>query len=186
MDETNGNGGVVVEAARDDQPSPTTTAADVSVQLAAPIASKLDAAAALRTLRGFLSQQQLRAIDAGCWSDDRQFFYDKLVELADIVRTMPKTYEQDGKCEEAIAYLHYFSAGADWYITEKDLEREQHQAYGQADLGHGPECGYISLVELMTHGVELDFHFSPKTLAEINHITLSINPALSPSSNSGF
>lgn len=44
-------------------------------------------------------------------------------------------YEQDGKGEEAIVTLHYFRGGMDWFITEKDMEPEQHQAFGLADLG---------------------------------------------------
>lgn len=75
---------------------------------------------ALNTLRGFIGSNQLQAIDA-CRSEERQFFFDKLAELAGIVSTMPKTYEQDRKGDAAIVYLHYFAGGqANWWITEKD------------------------------------------------------------------
>lgn len=62
---------------------------------------------------------------------------------------MDKTYEQDGKGEESIAYLHYFRGSADWYILEKDSEPEQFQAFGWADLGGGGELGYISIIDLV-------------------------------------
>jgi hypothetical protein len=89
---------------------------------------------------------------------------------------MPKTGEQDGKGEQATAYLHYFAGGqASWYITEKDAGSPdddpgtgQIQAFGLADLfGDGGELGYISIAEILENGGELDFHFTPKTLAEI-------------------
>ena len=67
-----------------------------------------------------MSPTQIMIIGDGCRGEERDFFFDKLSEYADRVRTMPKTYEQDGKGLDAIAYLHYFNGGADWYITEKD------------------------------------------------------------------
>lgn len=131
-------------------------------------ATKLDAAAALSSLRGFIGKSQLHTIDQGCWGEERQYFYDKLVEMAGIVTTMPETYEQDGLGDNAIAHLHYFKGSCDWYITEKDSETDgQHQAFGLANLGYGGEIGYISIVELIELGVELDLHFTPCTLAEI-------------------
>lgn len=136
-------------------------------------ATKLDAATALSTtLRGFIPQPELCAIGEACRGEERQFFFDKIVEMAGIVSGMPKTYETDSQGDQAIAYLHYFSRGADWYITEKDAgdgpdDTEQHQAFGLADLGHGGELGYISIVELVQNGVELDLYFTPKPLAAI-------------------
>lgn len=114
---------------------------------------------------------ELQAIGDGCRSEEKQFFFDKIVEMAGIISTMPKTYEQDGKGNEAIVYLHYFRGNQDWYITEKDMETPeepgQYQAFGLADLGYGGELGYISIVELVKAGVELDLYFKPRTLAEI-------------------
>ncbi len=81
---------------------------------------------------------------------------------------MPKTYEQDGKGDDAVVYLHYFRGDMDWYITEKDMEAEQHQAFGLADLGMGfPELGYINISELIDNNVELDLYWEPKTLREV-------------------
>jgi hypothetical protein len=115
-----------------------------------------------------------------CRGEEKQFFFDKMVELADLIANMPKTYDQDGKGEEAIAYLHYFAGGqASWWIMEKDKgspddgkdgnpPNMQQQAFGLADLfGDGGELGYISIEEILANGGELDFHFTPKTLKEI-------------------
>jgi hypothetical protein len=164
--------------------------------------TKTEAIEAIKVLQEFMSQSELSAIADGCRGEEKQFFFNKLVELANIIKIMPVTYEQDGKGKQAIAYLHYFKNGADWYITEKDKgepgaeytcehcgqlnnrncingitchrcgtpisEPAQLQAFGLADLGEGfPELGYISIVELVQAGVELDLYLTPKTLAEI-------------------
>jgi len=133
-------------------------------------ATKLDAANALKTLRGFIGDSQLRVIGDGCRSEEKQYFFDKLVEMAGIVTRMPKTYDTNGQGDNAVAYLHYFSSSCDWFITEKDEDsggEGQIQAYGLADLGYGGELGYISIAELITLNVELDLHFTPCTLAQI-------------------
>lgn len=121
-------------------------------------------------LKGFMSRPQLFIVAALSRGEERKFFIEKMNELAERIRTMPATYGQDGKGHNAIAYLHYFLGGMDWYITEKDSEPEQLQAMGVANLGplgNGPELGYISLVEILAHGAELDFHFTPKPLKDI-------------------
>lgn len=133
-------------------------------------ATKLDAATALKTLRGFIGNIQLRVIGDGCRGEEKQYFFDKLVEMADVVTRMPKTYETDGEGDNAVAHLHYFSSSCDWFITEKDVDSDgegQIQAFGLADLGYGGELGYISIAELVAHNVELDLHFTPSTLAQI-------------------
>ncbi len=134
-------------------------------------ATKAEAIEAIKTLREYIPRSELNAIVDAMRGEEKQFFFDKSVEMARIIQNMPKTYEQDGKGKQAIAYLHYFRGDADWYITEKDAETPeepgQSQAFGLADLGYGGELGYISIVELVSAGVELDLYFEPKTLAEI-------------------
>lgn len=115
----------------------------------------------------FIGNAQRRAISSGLRGEERGHFVGLVKEINRTIATMPKTYEQDGKGKQAVAYLHYFTSGCDWYITERDSENEQHQAFGSANLGYGAELGYISIVELLQHGAELDFYFTPKTLAEL-------------------
>ena len=115
----------------------------------------------------FLCVAQRFAISEAAEGEEGEFFLDKLQELQKTIDTMPKTYEQDGKGDDAIVYLHYFLGGMDWYITERDMEDDQLQAFGLADLGYGGELGYISIQELIDNGVELDLHWKPKTLAEV-------------------
>mgnify|MGYP001579538540 CR=1 FL=1 len=127
----------------------------------------IDAASA--DLRPFVGCPQLSTMRQLSRGEEKVFFITKMVELAALIHSMPKVYEQDGLGDKAVAYLHYFTGQCDWYITEKDSEPEQLQAFGYANLGddQNAELGYISIVELMENGVELDLHFTPRTLAEI-------------------
>ena len=53
---------------------------------------------------------------------------------------------------------------------EKDADPDhagQVQAFGVADLGMGPEAGYISIPELLENGAELDLYFTPKRIGEL-------------------
>ena len=134
--------------------------------------TKSDATQAIKTLQQFIGKSQMSAIRSGCYSEEKQFFFDKLVEMADLVSNMPETYEQDGKGDQAVVYLHYFMGNMDFYITEKDCDPEgegQIQAFGLADIGYGGELGYISIQELIMNNIELDMYWTPKTLAEIKN-----------------
>jgi hypothetical protein len=56
---------------------------------------------------------------------------------------------------------------ANWWITERDVTAEQHQAFGLANLFGGPEdaeLGYISIAEIIAAGGEIDLHFEPTTV----------------------
>ena len=132
----------------------------------------MEAVNALKAPRGFIGNGQLQASGHACRGEEKQFFFDKLVSLADLVSTMPQTYEQDGLGDQAIVSLHYFSGGCDWYITERDSDPDgegQIQAFGYANLGddQNAELGYISIVELIGAGVELDLYFTPQTLGAV-------------------
>lgn len=126
---------------------------------------------AIKLVRQFTSAEQYQTMRSGLRGEESKHFQDKFMEYGERIAAMPKTYEQDGLGDQAVAYLHYFSPSADWYITEKDAETPeepgQHQAFGLADLGYGCELGYISIVELVENNVELDMYFTPRKLAEI-------------------
>lgn len=85
---------------------------------------------------------------------------------------MPVTYGQDGKGDDAIAVPHYFGAGSDWCIVEKDIDSGIQQAFGYAILNadfENAELGYISFARLVALGVELDLHFRPRAVAAIKY-----------------
>jgi hypothetical protein len=121
-------------------------------------------------LRQFIGKQQLAVMREACKGEERAWFVTRMVGLAALIHAMPKTYEQDGKGDQAVAHLHYFTGSMDWYITECDVDTDgegQIQAFGLANLGYGGELGYISIAELIEHGAELDLHFQPTTLEVI-------------------
>ncbi|MHB8224999.1 DUF2958 domain-containing protein, partial [Acidithiobacillus sp.] len=122
-------------------------------------------------LRPFLSQSQIRATEDGLRGEEKDFFAERMDTLAEMIAVMPKTYESDGKGDQAMVHLHYFHRGADWYITEKDSDPDgtgQVQAFGLADLGMDyPEMGYISIQEITRLGAEMDYHFAPRSLLEL-------------------
>lgn len=131
---------------------------------------KMQAALAVPTIRPFLSRSQLSVMADACRGEEKEFFMQKFIDLAQQIDTMPKTYEQDGKGDQATAHLHYFLNGSDWYITEKDMDGGIQQAYGYAILNGDDECaecGYISIAEITSYGAELDLHFAPCSLADI-------------------
>lgn len=125
---------------------------------------------AMHALSQFIGNIQLKCLkELITFGEERGYFRDKLCELAEIVRTMAKTYEQDGKGKDAVVYLHYFTPNADAWITEKKpTDGAQDQAFGYASLnGWRPEMGYISIAEWLENGAELDLHFTPKPVREV-------------------
>lgn len=121
---------------------------------------------AFEKLRHFAGHAQIAAIRQGLKGEESEHFEAKLAEYTGRVLTMPKVYEQDGLGENAIVHLHYFRGNQDWYITERDTTDQQFQAFGFANLGCGAELGYINIAELIAHGVEMDLHWTPRTVKE--------------------
>lgn len=125
---------------------------------------------ALGSVAGFIGRDKFRCLSDLVRGEEGSFYIEKLADLGRLIANMPKTYEQDGRGDQALISLHYFQGNMDWFITEKDIETAdepgQHQAFGMVDLGHGDrELGYISIVELTRHNIELDLYYTPKTLA---------------------
>lgn len=90
-------------------------------------------------------------------------------------RKLPALYSQDGRGDEAVAHVKFFTpdANATWYATEFGGED---MFFGWCDLGLGfPEMGYFSLRELaavrggLGLPVERDRFWGPHTLAEIKN-----------------
>jgi hypothetical protein len=121
---------------------------------------------AFKKLEKFMNRSQITAMVNAILYSDSQWVYSKLVELLGIVQQMPSTYETDEQGADAIVYLHYFMAGCDWYITEKDANPDQQQAFGWADIGCG-EYGYISIEEIIAGGADLDLFWDPVPVGSI-------------------
>ncbi len=125
---------------------------------------------AVAQIKPFIGIAQMVVMGNGCRTSESEFFVDKFKSMAERIKSMPVTYEQDGKGLDAMVYLHYFKNGSDWYIIEKDMDGGVLQAFGYTVLNGDSEMaelGYISIKELVSFGVELDLHFEPCTLGEI-------------------
>lgn len=122
----------------------------------------------IKTVQPFIGPAQLEVMGDACRGEEREFFKTMFVKLAEKVTTMPKTYQTDGQGDKAVVHLHYFLNDMNWYITERDMEDEQIQAFGYCDLGWGyPELGYVSIEEITQAGAELDLYWTEKTLGEV-------------------
>jgi ppGpp synthetase/RelA/SpoT-type nucleotidyltranferase len=98
-------------------------------------------------------------------SDDIFEHYENLIEG---YREIPTLYFQDEKGKNAIVYLHYFSGGSDWYITE--LDKENNEGFGYVILNgdtQNAEFGYINMNELANSNIQIDLYWSFETLNEI-------------------
>ena len=121
-------------------------------------------------LQRFIGPSQWAAIQSVLSGEEGDYFWSLLTELARTIDTMPTTYQTEGKGDQALAILHYFHRGSDWWIIEKDVCEDQLQAFGFVCL-HGDICnaefGYISIEELIENDVELDFYFEPVPIGQI-------------------
>lgn len=126
-----------------------------------------DGLSALESIKAFIGRGQYRTLAKAMRGEEKEFFIDKARLLANIIDGMAETYEQDGKGLESTAYLHYFNAGTDWHITEKDMQGGTRQAFGYTQSANGGEFGYISIDELAKNEIELDLYFDPKPLSSL-------------------
>ena len=90
----------------------------------------------------------------------------------ELAAKLPELYSQDGKGEEAVAVVKFFSpyTGWRWYATEFDGEDT---FFGLVE-GFETELGYFSLQELESvtvfggvPAIERDLHWTPRTLGEL-------------------
>lgn len=118
----------------------------------------------------FMCHMQRRMLLDGLEGEEASGIAELVNRIAEIIKVMPVTYQQDGLGNNAVVYLHYFGGAANFYITEKDVDGGVSQAFGLANI-YGDykdaEYGYISITELVENNLELDLHFEP---AEICHL----------------
>lgn len=129
--------------------------------------SNVEALRKLSKVKNFLPNHQGLLLFKAIYSSESEFVKDTIDQLSDIIDKMPEIYETDGQGDDAIAYLHYFSGSCDFFITEKDINAEQSQAFGLASCDY-VELGYISIKELIEiTSIELDLYFQPLPLSAV-------------------
>jgi hypothetical protein len=119
-------------------------------------------------LKKYINPLQYATIADCLRGEEKEHFKEIISDLKITLENMPVTYETDGQGDKAIAHLHYFYGGYDWYITELDTDHkeEQYQAFGLVSTDC-LELGYISINELISNKIELDLYWTPKTIGEI-------------------
>ena len=113
----------------------------------------------------FMGKNQASCIASMLKGEEKKHFSELLGRWSAIVATMPATYET---VEDPIAYLNYFAGGFDCWISEKDIEEDQVQAFGLVKFSWGhAEMGCVSIPEILQSGAELDLYFEQETIDEI-------------------
>ena len=120
---------------------------------------------AVQSVVPFLGSAQTRTLKQAMRGEERSWFETRMVEISNILKTLPDLGKTDGQGDSVMMQLHYFTSGADWYISE--LDTTTLNAFGWVDLGYGGELGYISIKELLKNSAELDLHFEPTSLGSI-------------------
>lgn len=128
----------------------------------------------------FMGYSQRLALLEALRSEEGAGIADMVLRVAEQIKATPKTYGTEGQAEhERKVCLHYFRGGVDAYILERDVgdyadgeaTGPQLQAYGKITVvgggWEGAEWGYISIAELLKHGVELDLHFDPTLVGDM-------------------
>lgn len=140
------------------------------MQITNKAAAMAEAAAAVKTVRPFMSKHQMAIMADGLRGKNGSTFMASLVKVAGAIEAMPVTYDQADMGSQSVAHLHYFIGASDWFIFEKDVEGGVDQAFGFSILNgdlHNAELGYISIAELVAAGAVLNLEFKPRTFEEI-------------------
>jgi hypothetical protein len=131
---------------------------------------KQNAIQTLHQIREFIPAAQVKTLRQLIQNaEEWEFFCEKVEELRHTIHTMPKVYEQDGKGDNAVVYLHYFGGNVDWWVTERDTTKEQLQAFGLVQLNKWePELGYLDITpQCKADSFEIDLYWEPKTIGQI-------------------
>ena len=67
------------------------------MQITNKAAEMAAATAAIKTVRPFMSKQQMAVMAEGLRDIEGSSFMESFVKMAGVIEAMPKTYEQDGK-----------------------------------------------------------------------------------------
>lgn len=128
----------------------------------------------------FMGYSQRLALLETLRSEENAAIADVILRVAEQIKATPKTYGTDSiETADKVLALHYFRGGVDAWIVERDVGDtpdddgvgQQHQAFGKITvIGGGweeAEWGYISIRDLLDHGVELDLYWDAKTVKEM-------------------
>ena len=125
----------------------------------------------IETILKYMPISQALCFVEGLNGEEGSYFQEVAKNISEVIEKAPALYETDGKGEEVKPVLHYFWGNVDIYVTEIDRETQQHFGYASLGLGYF-EAGYIDLSYIFESIplLNLDFYFTPKTIAEYRKI----------------
>ncbi|HEY7824405.1 MAG TPA: hypothetical protein VIG24_16300 [Acidimicrobiia bacterium] len=129
----------------------------------------------------FYSHQQVAVLVELVKGEEAAAIVETVNRVNKIIAEMPTTGQTEdperaktiellgGDPDDHVVYLHYFIAGCDWWIIEKDVEDGVSQAFGYACMNDPEmsELGYISITEITDLGAEMDLYWEPKLLSVV-------------------
>ena len=127
-------------------------------------------------LVNYIGLNQRAVLNELMGGEEGEWYAQTLIELARSIDLMPRTYQTEGiAMKDKVVHLHYFRGSVDSWIIELDVSAPedggQHlQAWGQQRVNPawGRGTGYISIPELLDAGMELDLHWKPITVAQLD------------------
>ena len=96
----------------------------------------------------------------------------------DLEKKIPRLMEQDGKGDEAVVYVKFFTPDSNWTFYATEYDPEDKLFFGLVN-GFEVELGYFSLKELeeakgpLGLPIERDIYFEPTTMAEVRKLCKS-------------
>jgi hypothetical protein len=129
-------------------------------------------------MEAWVGRSQAAAIRCAMRGEEGGWFRAKIAEIQAVLDAAPVTYETEGLGDARRVVVHYFGPSVDVWLVELDRgaaldapEDYQSQAYGYTALyglgWEGAEAGWVCLPEILAAGLELDLHWTPKTVAEM-------------------
>lgn len=122
----------------------------------------------IKTILQYMPQSQAQCFIEGFMGAEQTHFTGIADKISNVIKQAPAIYETDGLGEEVKPVLHYFYGNVDIYVTEIDKSK-YNQHFGYTSIGHGSlDAGYIDLDYIFNEIplINLDFNFTPKTIAE--------------------
>ncbi|MCQ8105854.1 hypothetical protein NP603_16230 [Methylomonas sp. SURF-1] len=119
----------------------------------------------------YISNKQAKEISVTLRGENKANMMKQIVSIAEVIEKISISPEQTGLNDQATVFLHYKLNNWHWYITERVDGDRIDQAFGYVilatDRKRRLQFRNISIMDLISHGCELDLTFSPQAVSTI-------------------
>jgi len=119
----------------------------------------------------YISNKQAKEIALSLRGENKADMMKQIVSVAEVIEKIAISPEQNGLNDQATVFLHYKLHNWHWYITERVDGERIDQAFGYVilatDRKRRLQFRNISIMDLISHGCELDLTFSPQAVSTI-------------------